>query len=169
MFHEDVIKWIHFLCYRPFGRGIHWSPVNSPHEGQWRWSLMFSVICAWINGWLNNKWGWWFETRRANYDVIVMLTIIFTVRTKVYFCHWIHGHMMTSSNGKIFRVTGPLCGEFTGPGEIPTQRPVTRNFDVFFDLHRNKRLSKQWWGWGFETQSCPLCRHRNVLAEKGMW
>ena len=40
---------------------------------------------------------------------------------------------MTSSNGNIFRVTGPLCGEFTGPGEFPAQRPVTRSFDVFFD------------------------------------
>ena len=38
--------------------------------------------------------------------------------------------MMTSSNGNIFRVTGPLCGEFTGPGEFPTQRPVTQSFDV---------------------------------------
>ena len=42
---------------------------------------------------------------------------------------------------KHFRVTGPLCGEFTGPGEFPTQRPVTRSFDVFFDLRLNKRLS----------------------------
>ena len=50
---------------------------------------------------------------------------------------------MTSSNGNIFRVTGPLCGEFTGPGEFPAQRPVTRSFDVFFDLRLNKRLSKQ--------------------------
>ena len=48
--------------------------------------------------------------------------------------------MMTSSNGKIFHVTGPLCGEFTGPGEFPTQRPVTRSFDVYFDLRLNKRL-----------------------------
>ena len=51
--------------------------------------------------------------------------------------------MMTSSNGNIFRVTGPLCGEFTGPGEFHAQRPVTRSFDVFFDLRLNKRLSKQ--------------------------
>ena len=70
-------------------------------------------------------------------------------------------HMMTSSNGNIFHVTGPLCGEFTGPGEFPTQRPVTRSFDVFFDLRLNKRLSKQWWGWWFETLSCPLWRHCN--------
>ena len=64
--------------------------------------------------------------------------------------------MMTSSNGNIFRVTGPLCGEFTGPGEFPTQRPVTRSFDVFFDLRLNKRLSKQPWGWWFETPSWSL-------------
>ena len=50
----------------------------------------------------------------------------------------IYSHsMMTSSNGNIFRVTGPLCGEFTGPGEFPTQRPVTRGFDVYFDLRPN--------------------------------
>ena len=46
-------------------------------------------------------------------------------------------NMMTSSNGNIFRVTGHLCGEFTGPGEFPAQRPVTRSFDVFFDLRLN--------------------------------
>ena len=45
--------------------------------------------------------------------------------------------MMTSSNGNIFRVTGTLCGEFTGRGEFPAQRPVTRSFDVFFDLRPN--------------------------------
>ena len=55
--------------------------------------------------------------------------------------------MMTSANGNIFRVTGPLCGEFTGPDEFPTQRPVTRSFDVFFDLRLNERLSKQPVGW----------------------
>ena len=67
---------------------------------------------------------------------------------------------MTSSNGNIFRVTGPLCGEFTGPGEFPTQRPVARSFDVFFDLRLNKRLSKQSWGWWLRR---PLWRHRNEL------
>ena len=70
--------------------------------------------------------------------------------------------MMTSSNGNIFRVTGPLCGEFTGPGEYPTQRPVTRSIDVFFDLRLNKRLSKQPRGWWFETLSCPLWRQFNA-------
>ena len=70
-------------------------------------------------------------------------------------------HMMTSSNGNIFRVTGPLCREFASPGEFPTQRPATRSFDVFFDLRLNKRLSKQPWGWWFETPLWSLWRHRN--------
>ena len=65
-----------------------------------------------------------------------------------------HGiNMMTSSNGNILRVTGPLCGESTGPGEFPTQRPVTRSFDVFFDLRLNKRLSKH-------REAGDLRRHR---------
>ena len=72
-------------------------------------------------------------------------------------------HMMTSSNENIFRVTGPLCGEFTGPGEFPTQRPVTRSFGVFFDLSLNKKLSKQPWGWWFETPSWSLWRQCNEL------
>ena len=71
--------------------------------------------------------------------------------------------MLTSSNGNIFRVTDPSCGEFTGPGEFPAQRPVTRSFDVFFDLRLNKRLSKQPWGWWFETLSWSLWRHGNVM------
>ena len=69
--------------------------------------------------------------------------------------------MMTSSNWNIFRVTGPLCGEFTGSGEFPTQRPVTRSFEVFFDLRLNKRLSKQPWGWWFEMPSWSLWRQCN--------
>ena len=64
--------------------------------------------------------------------------------------------MMTSSNGNIFRVTGHLYGEFTGTGEFPAQRPVTRSFDISFDLCLNKRLSKQSWGRWFETLSRPL-------------
>ena len=63
---------------------------------------------------------------------------------------------------KHFRVTGPSCGEFTGPGEFPTQRPVTRSFDVLFDLRLNKRLRKQPWGWWFETPSWSLWRQRNA-------
>ena len=86
-----------------------------------------------------------------------------TVRICTLMCHKIDQitarherafFMMTSSNGNIFRVTGPLCGEFTGPGEFPTQRPVTRSFDVFFicvringwvNNHEAGDLSNRFW------------------------
>ena len=54
-------------------------------------------------------------------------------------------------------------------GEFPAQRPVTRRFDIFFDLHLNKRLSKQSWGWWFETQSRPLRRHCNDNRYLNKW
>ena len=60
--------------------------------------------------------------------------------------------------GNIFRVTGPLCGNSPVTGEFPAQRPVTRKFDAFFDLRLDKRLSKQSWGWWFETPSHSLWR-----------
>ena len=73
-------------------------------------------------------------------------------------------------NGNIFRVTGHLCGEFTGPRWIPRTKPVARSFHVFFDLHLNKRLSKQSWGWWFETLSHPLWRHCNAsLVQMIAW
>ena len=80
--HDDVIKWKHFPRNWPFVRGIHQSLVNSPHKGQWRGALMFTLICVWINGLVN------------------------------------------------------ICEA----GEFPTQRPVTRSFDVYFDLRLNKRF-----------------------------
>ena len=52
--HDDVIKWKHFPCYWPFVWEIHRSVMNSPHRGQWRGALIFSLIRAWTNGWVNN-------------------------------------------------------------------------------------------------------------------
>ena len=58
-----------------------------------------------------------------------------------------------------------ICaGNLPVPGEFPAQRPVTRSCDVFFDLRLNKRLSKQSWGWWFETLSRSLWRHRNIVG-----
>ena len=62
----------HFPRYWPFVRGIHRSPVNSSHKGQWRGALMFSLICAWINSWVNNHEAGDLRRHRANYDVMVM-------------------------------------------------------------------------------------------------
>ena len=70
--HDDVIKWKHFPRYWPFVRGIHRSPVNSPHKGQWRGALMFSLIYARINGWANIRKVGDLRHHRAHYDVTVM-------------------------------------------------------------------------------------------------
>ena len=62
----------------------------------------------------------------------------------------------------IFSALLAICaGNSLVHGEFPAQRPATRNFDVYFDMHPNNRLSRQSWGWWFETQSGPLWRHRN--------
>ena len=70
--HDDVIKWKHFPRYWTFVRGIHRSPVNSPHKDQWRGALMFTLICARINGWVNNRMAGDLRRYRAHYDITVM-------------------------------------------------------------------------------------------------
>ena len=70
--HDCVIKWKHFSRYRPFVRGIHRWPVNCPHQGQWRGALVFSLIWAWTNGWVNNRDAGDLRHHRAHYEVHVM-------------------------------------------------------------------------------------------------
>ena len=77
--------------------------------------------------------------------------------------------MMTSPNGNIFRVTGPMCGEFTDDRWFPLQRPVTRGLDVCFDLSLNKRLGKKSRRRWFETPSHSLWRHFNALPPSTCW
>ena len=125
--HDDVIKWKHFLRYWPFVRGIHRPPVNSPHKCQWRGALVFSFIYTRINGWENNRKAGDLRRHRDHYDVIVMQYGIRYILGIMHMVHplmcfvvvWTETIVMTSSNGNIFRVTGPLCGEFTGPGDFP--------------------------------------------------
>ena len=64
----------------PFVRGIHRFPMNSPHKGQWRGALMFSLICVWINGWVNNREVGDLRRYRAHSDVTVM-----------YYLWWVPG------------------------------------------------------------------------------
>ena len=65
-----------FLCYWPFVQGIHQSPVNSPHKGQRRGALMLSLICPWINSWVNNGEAGDLRRHHAHYDIIVMTSNI---------------------------------------------------------------------------------------------
>ena len=76
LLHDDVIKWKHFPRNWPFVREIHRSPVNFPHKGQWRGALMFSLIYAWINDWVNIHEAGDLRRQHGHYDVIVMITIM---------------------------------------------------------------------------------------------
>ena len=64
---DDFIKWKHFPRYWPFVWGIH----RGPHKGQWRGALMFSLICVWIHGWVNNRKAGDLRRYCAHYDVTV--------------------------------------------------------------------------------------------------
>ena len=128
--HDDVIKCKHFPHYWPFVRGIHRSPVTSQHKGQWRGALMFSLICVWINGWVNNREAGDLRRYRAHYDVTVMT--------------W-----------KCLRITGPLWEKSTSKllGS-PHKDPVIRSFDIVFDILSNRHLH----GMFNELQCSSYCR-----------
>ena len=79
---------------------------------------------------------------------------------------WSPEAFFTSDDVIKWKLFSALLGIFAGnspvPDEFPAQRPVARSFDVFFDRRLNKRMSKQWRGWWYETPSSPLWRHCNV-------
>ena len=103
----------------PFVRGIHRSTVDSPHKCQWRGALMFSLLCAWTNGWANNLDAVDLRCQshigplymaEAHADLLYWLVYIEWEDSKLSgqceSCEVMD--MMTSSNGKIFHVTGPF-------------------------------------------------------------
>ena len=80
-----IITWLRyqmetFSAVLPFVRGIHRSLVNCPHKGQWRGALMFSLICSWISGWVNNREAGDLKRHRAHYDVVAMIRVSMACR-----------------------------------------------------------------------------------------
>ena len=73
--HEDVKQWKHLPSYWSFVRGIHRSPVDSPHKGQWRGALMICLMCTWTNNWANCPYMDDLKRHRPHYDVTVMKII----------------------------------------------------------------------------------------------
>ena len=100
--HDDVIKWKHFTRYWPFVRGIHRSPVNSSHKGQWREALMFPLICVWINDWVNNCEAGDLRRHRGHYDVIVI--VIWPMDCVMWFCVASYSHSSQQSSEPCFNL-----------------------------------------------------------------
>ena len=137
---NDVIKWKHFPRYWPFVRGIHRWPVNSPHKGQWRGALIFSLICAWTNEWVNNRNAGDLKHHRSHNDVTVMAESIAMSRCQYdTSLRWRHNGCDSVSNhqphhclfNRLFgcrskktsklSVTGLCVWNSQGTGEFPTQ------------------------------------------------
>ena len=118
LINDDVIKWKHFPCYWPFVRVIHRSPVNSPHKGQWRGALMFSLICTWINGWVNNRLAGDLTRHRAHYDVIVMWRTDL-MHSKRCWQSFVAGRLITR-------------GPFIYVGSVQPQATNNKSFQLFY-------------------------------------
>ena len=105
--HDDVIKWKHFPRYWPFVQGIHRSPVNSSHKGQWRGALIFSFISTSINGRINNRKAGDLRRNRVHYDVTVM-----------YWDAYVHGHSCWTTDVGFFKATCLGFCNFSPPQDI---------------------------------------------------
>ena len=112
--HDDVINWKHFPRYWPFVRRIHRSPVNSPHKGQWRGALMFSLICGLNKRLSKQSWGWWFETqslllwRHCNvHGIVVVVDTLTPNRHQATGTHYI-GVLVTTALYVSYHATYPI-------------------------------------------------------------
>ena len=144
---DDVIKCKYFPRYWPFVRGIHRSPVNSPHKGQWCGALMFSLICAWISGWVNNGNNGDSRRHPTHYAVTVMILfgIVWprpTTYTRYVMLNICDVRLSPVCNRddvmtwKTFHITGLLSRESTADRRF--QRPVIRCFEILFVVCPNK-------------------------------
>ena len=150
-------RYSYFNLYRLF-RGtvmVRTSPTSNQRGTGSRCSIGYCLRTLPISQVLQLIW------RSGTLRFRVRVSIIQMSRTDLTTSWWRH-EMET------FSALLAICaGNSSVTGEFPTQRPVARSFDVFFYLRLNKRLSKQSWGWWFETLSGSLWRHCNVTELPG--
>ena len=151
-----------------FVRGIHRWPVNSPHNGPvMRIMVPFiDVIMTYFSVATGHCSITDVLCTKLHNDLIIEMDVIWKNNCFVSFEFWMSFGGISSwwrHQMETFSALLAICaGSSPVTGEFPAQRPVTRSFDVFFDLRPNKRLSEQSRGWWFETPSCKLWRHCNV-------
>ena len=156
--HNDVIKWKYFPHYWPFVRGILWSPVNSPHKSQWRGTLIFSFICAWIIGWVHTRDAGDLRRHRSHYGVNVMWEInidtdfvtpankplsgailtIYVVIWRQQATRWANGSLQ-SAFVCLFNFALFCCVMFCIPFGLLLY--LCQNTSIFFNASRSNRLS----------------------------
>ena len=123
-----------------------WVMIDLVNGLSYDWCWMITKAMSWI----------WFITSMIPWNRMMLGHVFCQVYLSFDEYAWWPHQMET------FSALLTVCaGNSLVTGEFPTQRPVIRSFDVFFELHLNIRLSKQWWGWWFEMPSRPLWRHSN--------
>ena len=118
---------------------------------------LFPYIIIWWVFWSKFRWKLFPLVQLTNLPDIMRADNDLVPYVRSAITWWRHQMETLSALLAICAGNSPVTGEF------PTQRPVTWSFDVYFDLRTNERLSKQSWGWWFETLSRSLWRHRNDL------
>ena len=149
---DDVIKWKHFLCYWPFVRGIHRSPVDYSHQGQWHGALMFSLFCAWTNGWAINRDAG--DLRRYRARFVTTVKIMTYGKRQKNFNSGFNPFPQTSNIFCVMSLKGLVSGI-----DRPIMLRSKTMFMVILNLRLNKWVSKQSRRWWFETLSRSLCHH----------
>ena len=107
-------------------RGIHRSLVDSLHKGPWRRALMFSLICAWTNGWANNREAGDLRRHSAHYDVTVMYFL------RILFFHWTH--YLSICKAKTY-----YCHDTKFASIIPKSTEIQLTWDILVDLFSPQR------------------------------
>ena len=129
--------------------------MSSDHH-PWSWFIKYGRFRkkkSWFGSesiiiFLQGKFGLRNGNETTNILYLIEKTCL-TLNEKIFFPWWRH-QMET------FSALLAICaGNSPVPGEFPAERPVTRSFDVFFDMSPKKGLRKQSWCWWFETLSCP--------------
>ena len=126
LLHDDVIKWKDFPRYWPFLWGIHRSTMNSPHKGRWRGALVFSLICAWTNGSVNNLETGDLRCHRTHYDVTVMLNLGWLCKVS---CGGHHQYGGNANMGSAFRV------------------PTALDRSYWYIIQQSKWVDVRWFSW----------------------
>ena len=117
--------------------------------------VALGYVFPWNNGF---QWGWYYHSSRCIWDT----RFIIIASANVLLLNGVAPPHETSSNGNVFRVTGHLCGEFTGHRWIPhTQASDTELWCFLWSVREKNGWVKQSRGWWFETPSRPLWRHCN--------